>query len=136
MIYPFNRANVVAVKDDLASEFVPIALNLVVLNHDDDHIHIIQESIEVMVLILHNIPFNQRIIDLQRLGEMTFLAFKELEGRAFADVIDIFLVGQAVEADAAGVGDTVLLHDFVDAVQDEGGLAVVGFHRLINHFRQ
>ena len=136
MTHPLQRANVVAVQDDLAGELVPVALDLVVLDHDDDHVDVVQEGIEVVILIRNDVLRNQRVIDLQGFGEVTLLALKELERRAFADVINIFLVGQAVEADATSVGDTVLLHDLVDAVQDEGGLAVVGFHGLVDDFGQ
>ena len=136
VIHPLQRANVVAVQDDLAGEFVPVALDLVVLDHDDDHVYVVKEGVEIVVLVLDDIPLDQRVIDLQGFGKVTLLALKELEGRALADVIDIFLVGQAVEADAAGVGDAVLLHDFVDAVQDEGGLAVVGLHGLVDDLGQ
>ena len=38
MIYSFERADVVAVEDYLALEFVPVAFDLVVLDHDDDKV--------------------------------------------------------------------------------------------------
>ena len=136
MIHPLQRANVVAVQDHLAGELVPAGLDLVVLDHDDDHVHIGEESIKVVILVLRDVLLDQRVIDLQRLGEVALLALKKLQRRTLTNVIDVLLVGQAVHAHAAGVGDAVLLHDFVYSVQHEGGLAVVRFHGLVNHLRK
>lgn len=39
MIHPFpGGADVVAVEDDLAVELVQVLLDMVVLDHDDDHV--------------------------------------------------------------------------------------------------
>ena len=65
---------------------------------------------------------------------MALLGFKELKRWRLAEVVDVLLVGQAIEADAAVVGDVVLLHDLVDAVEHERWLAVVGLHRLVDYF--
>ena len=132
MIDVFQRADIMAVQDDLAFQLVPAALDLVVLDHHHDHVHVRKESIEIVILVLHDILVDERVVDLQRLGQMTFLAFEQLQRRAFADVIDILLVGEAVQAHAAGVRDAVLLHDLVDPVQHEGRLAVVRLHGLVD----
>lgn len=42
MIHPLpHRADVVAVEDDLATEFIQVLLDVVVLDHDDDHVDFI-----------------------------------------------------------------------------------------------
>ncbi len=65
-----------------------------------------------------------------------FLGFEQLQCGRFAEVVHVLLVGQAVESHAAVVGDAVLAHDLIDAVEDEGGLRVVGLHALVYHLRQ
>lgn len=68
------------VKDDFALELVPILLNLVVLHHDDNHIDVGEELVEVVVLVLDDVFLDERIIDLERTGKVTFLTFEHLEG--------------------------------------------------------
>ena len=137
MIHPFQRADVVAVEDDLALELVPVLLDVVVLDHDDDHIDLVEELVEVEDLVLHDLLVGEEGVEgLERTGEVALLDVEHLEGRALADVVHILLVGKAVEADAAVVGDAVLLHDLVDALQHEHRLVVVGLHRLVDHLGQ
>ncbi len=130
-----DRADVMAIQNDLALEFVPVLLDVVVLDHNDHHIHLGEELVEVENLVLDNLLLGEEGVEgLERTGEVTLLDVEHLKGRALADVIDILLVGEAVEADAAVVGDAVLLHNLVDAFEDEDGLVVVGLHRLVDDF--
>lgn len=122
-----------AIQNHLALEFVPVLLDVVVLDHNDHHIHLGEELVEVEDLVLDDGLFGEEGVEgLERTGEVALLDVEHLEGRALADVIDVLLVGEAVEADAAVVGDAVLLHNLVDALEDEDGLVVVGLHRLVD----
>lgn len=55
VINTLQRTNIKAIEDDLAFELVPILLDMVVLNHDDYHIYIVDELIEVAELVLCNL---------------------------------------------------------------------------------
>ena len=131
------RADVVAIEDNLALELVPVLLEVVVLDHNDHHIHFVQEPVEVEDLVLHDFLVGEEGVEgLEGTGEVALLDVEHLEGRALADVVHVLLVGEAVEAHAAVVGDAVLLHNLVDALQHELRLAVVGLHRLVDHLGQ
>ena len=137
MIHPFQRANIMAIQDDLPLQLVPVLLDVVVLDHDDDHVHLAQELVEVQDLVLHDLLVGEEGVEgFERTGEVTFLDVEHLERRTLADVIDILLVGKAIEAHAAIVRDAVLLHDLVDPLQHEDRLAVVGFHGLVDDLGQ
>ena len=128
-----ERTNIMAIQNDLAFKFVPILLDVVVLDHNDHHIHLGEELVEVENLVLDDFFLSKEGIEgLERTGEMALLDVEHLKGRTLADVIDVLLVGEAVETDAAVVGDAVLLHNLVDALEDEDGLVVVGLHRLVD----
>ena len=132
-----ERADVMAIQNHLALKFVPVLLDVVVLDHNDHHIHLGEELVEVENLVLDNLLLGEEGVEgLEGTGEMALLDVEHLKGRALADVIDILLVGEAVEADAAVVGDAVLLHNLVDAFEHEDGLVVVGLHRLVNDLGQ
>ena len=134
MIYIIGQwTNVVAIQNHFALELVPVLFDVVVLDHNDHHIHLGEELVEVEDLVLDDLLFGEEGVEgLQRTGEVTLLDVEHLEGRALADVIDVLLVGEAVEANAAVVGNAMLLHNLVDALEDEDGLVVIGLHRLVN----
>lgn len=137
MVYALQRTDVAAVEDDFAFELVPILPDMVVLDHDDHHIKFFQEFFEVGILVLgYLMIFQERVVAFQRAGKVALLCFEHLKGRRFAEVIYILLVGESVQAHPAVVGDAVGLHDFMDTVEYEGRLTVVGLHRLVNHFGQ
>ena len=69
MINTFERTDVMAVEDDLALEFVPVLLDLIVLNHNDYHIEIGEELVEIVVQILNNVFLDERFINLKRTDE-------------------------------------------------------------------
>lgn len=130
---PLYWADVLAVENDLALQFVPVLLDVVVLDHHYDHIDSVQELVEVEDLILdYLLVGEERVEALERAGKVALLGLDHLQGRTLADIVHVLLVGDAVETDAAVVGDVVGLHDLVDAVEDILGLAVVGSHRLID----
>lgn len=134
MICSLQRTDVEAVEDDLALQFVPILLDLVVLDHDDYHVNIVEELVEVRELVLGNLlVFEEGVVALERTSEVTLLELEHLECGAFAEVVDILLVSETIKTNLAVVGDAFILHNLVDAVEDELGLAVVGFHALVNH---
>ena len=67
---------------------------------------------------------------------MALLNIEHLERGALTDVIHILLIGQAVETHTAVIGDSVLLHNLMDALQHKDGLIVVGLHTLVDHLSQ
>lgn len=46
---------------------------------------------------------------------MALQILQHLQGRALADIVDVFFIRQAVQADAAGICDAALTHDVCDA---------------------
>lgn len=76
MIYPIKRTDVETVENNLAFQFVPVLLDMVVFHHDDHHINIVDELIETVELILSNlVVFQEWVITLQRTGKVTLLQF-------------------------------------------------------------
>ena len=137
MVYAFQRTDVVTVEDDLPLELVPVLTDMVVLHHDDNHVDLGEELVEVEDLVLDDFLLREEGVEgLQGTGEVALLDVEHLEGGALADVVDILLVGEAVETYAAVVGDAVLLHNLMDALEDEDGLVVVGLHRLVDDLGQ
>ena len=132
-----RRADVVTIEHNLAFEFVPILLDVVVLDHDDHHVNLLKELVEVEDLVFHNLLVGEeRVEALQRTSEVAFLDVEHLEGRTFADVVHILLVGNAIQAHATVVSNPVLFHNLMDALQNEGRLGVIGLHTLVNHLGQ
>lgn len=134
VIYFFKFVqHIAAVKDDLSLKTLLVVKNMLVLDENDHHVNTLEELVEVGVLILGDpVVLKERVIALERPCEVTLLRLKHLEGRGLTEVVDVLLVGEAVEPHPAVVGDAVLLHDLVDAVEDECRLAVVGLHGLVN----
>ena len=81
VIRPLQRADVVAVEDDLAAKFIPTLLNFIMLDHDDDKVDVIEEVVEVMILVRDDVLFDKGIIDLQGFGQVPLQTFKQLQGR-------------------------------------------------------
>ena len=133
VIYFFKFVqHIAAVKNDLSLKTLLVIKNMLVPDENDHHVDIIEELVEVGVLVLgYPVVLEERVVTLERSCKVTFLSLKHLEGRGLSEVIYIFLVGEAVETHPAVVGDAVLPHDLVDAVEDECRLAVVGLHGLV-----
>ena len=100
-----------AIKNDLALQFVPVLLNMIMLYHDDNHINLIEELVETEYLVLHNLLLGEEGVEgLEGTGEVALLNVEHLEGGTLADVIHVLLIGEAVETHATVVGDAVGLH--------------------------
>ena len=75
MIYSLQRTNIETIKNNLALQFIPILLDMVVLNHNNNHIEILQELVKVIILVFSNlVSFEERIIALERSSKMTLLS--------------------------------------------------------------
>ena len=134
MIHPFQRTNIVAVQDNFPFQFVPVLLDVVVFNHDNNHIYFVEELVKVQNLILDNLLCcKEGVKGLKRTSQMTLLNVEHLESRALADVVDVLLICQAIKTDSTVVGEVVLFHDFMDTLQHEHWLIVVGLHGLVYH---
>ena len=55
MVDSLQRAYIATVKDDFALQFVPILLDVVVLHHDNHHICLVEELVEIRVLVGGNL---------------------------------------------------------------------------------
>ena len=129
VINSLKRTNIETIKDYLTLQLIPILLDMIVLNHDDNHVNICEELIKVIVLILCNlVAYKEWVVALQWACEMALLKFEHLEGWRFTIVVNVLLVGETIETDLAVILDAVLLHDLVDAVEDELWLTIVGLH--------
>lgn len=81
------------VEHDLALELIPVLFEVVVLDHDNHHVHMGEEVVEVEDLVFHNLLVGEeRVEALQRTSEVALLDVEHLEGRTFADVVDVFFV--------------------------------------------
>lgn len=81
------------IEHDLALELIPVLFDVVVLDHDDHHVNLLEELVEVKNLVLHNLLVGEEGIEaLERPSEMFFLNVNHLQGWTFADVIDVFFV--------------------------------------------
>ena len=67
---------------------------------------------------------------------MTFLALQQLQRRRLTHIVNIFLIGQAVQTDTAYISQTLFLHNLVDTIQHEIRHAVIGLHGLIDNLGQ
>ena len=138
MVHVFcQRANIVTVKDDFTFQLIPILLDVVVFYHNYHHIHLGEELVKVLDLVLHNLLLSkERIEGLQRTSQVTLLNVKHLEGGTLTDIINVLLVGETIETHSSVICDVMGFHNLVDALEHEHGLVVIGFHRLVNHFGQ
>lgn len=122
------------IQNNLTLQFIPVLLDMIVFYHNDHHIHIAEELVEVQNLILHNLLLRKEGVEgLEGTGEVALLDVEHLEGRTLTNVIHILLIGETVEAHAAVVGDVVLFHNLMDTLEHKHGLVVVGLHTLVNH---
>lgn len=84
VVRPLQRADIMAVENDLAAKLIPALLDFIVLDHDDDKVDVIEEVVEVMILVRDDVLFDKGIIDLQGFGQMSLLTFKQLQGGGLA----------------------------------------------------
>lgn len=81
VVRPLQRADIMAVENDLAAKLIPALLDFIVFDHDDDKVDVIEEVVEVVILVRDDVLFDKGIIDLQGFGQVPLLTFKQLQGR-------------------------------------------------------
>lgn len=98
MIYFFKFVqHIAAVKNDLSLKTLLVIKDMLMLDENDHHVNILEELVEVGVLVLgYPVVLKERVITLEWPCEVTLLRLKHLEGRGLTEVIDVFLVGEAV----------------------------------------
>ena len=120
-------ADVARVDEDAVTEDAGVVLDLGVADHHDHHLQAVQELLHGMHLAGDLVALDPRVVDLDGAGaEVLGHGLEHLQRRGLADVVDVLLVGEAVDADLGGVGDAALRHDLVGAVHDVLGHGGVG----------
>lgn len=73
------------------------------------------------------VALDPRVVDLDGAGaEVLGHGLEHLQRRGLADVVDVLLIGEAVDAHLGGVSDAALRHDLVGSVHDVLGHGGVG----------
>lgn len=81
MIHSLQRTDIEAVEDYLALQLVPILLDVIVLDHDDNHINIGEELVKVVILVNCDlVAYEEGVVALERTCKVTLLEFEHLEG--------------------------------------------------------
>ena len=116
VIHARHINDVMAVQNHLASQLVHVLADLAVLYHNNDHINVSKERIQIMILVLDHILGDKWILDLQTGCPMAFLTLQQLQRRRLTHIIHVLFIGQAIETDTAHIGKTLFFHDLVDTV--------------------
>lgn len=96
-------------------------------DHHDHHLQAVQELLHGVDLAGDLVALDPRVVDLDGAGaEVLGHGLEHLQRRGLADVVDVLLIGEAVDAHLGGVGDAALDHDLVGAVHDVLGHGGVG----------
>lgn len=99
-------------------------------DHHDHHLQAFKELLHGVNLTGDLVALDPRVVDLDGAGtEVLGHGLEHLQRRRLADVVDVLLVGKAVDADLRGVGDVTLRHDLVGPVHDvlgHGGIGLQG----------
>ena len=96
-------------------------------DHHDHHLQAVQELLHGVDLAGDLVALDPRVVDLDGAGaEVLGHGLEHLQRRGLTDVVDVLLVGEAVDADLRGVRDSALGHDLVGAVHDVLGHGGVG----------
>lgn len=123
-------ADVARVDEDAVSEDAGVVRDLGVADHHDHHLQAVQELLHEMDLAGNLVALDPRVVDLDGAGaEVLGHGLEHLQRRGLADVVDVLLVGEAVDADLGGVSDAALRHDLVGPVHDvlgHGGVSLKG----------
>lgn len=123
-------ADVARVDEDAVSEDAGVVRDLGVADHHDHHLQAVQELLHGMDLAGNLVALDPRVVDLDGAGaEVLGHGLEHLQRRGLADVVDVLLVGEAVDADLRGVRDAALDHDLVGPVHDvlgHGGVCLQG----------
>ena len=97
------------IQNHLALQLVPVLLDVVVLDHNDHHIDLGEELVEVEDLVLDNRFLGEEgVKGLEGTGKVALLDVKHLKGRTLTNIIDVLLVGEAIKADTTVISDAVL----------------------------
>ena len=81
MINIFKWEYIETIQYDLVFDLIPLLLNMVVFNHNHNHIYIAEEFIEIRKDFLLSFLFLKIwIIALERMSEMSLLDIKKLKG--------------------------------------------------------
>ena len=98
------------VQYNLSFQFVHMLLDFIMSHQQNDHVYIVQEAVQIMVLIRNKISGHIRIIDLDlTAAQMTLHTLQHLKCRALSGIIYIFLISQTVETHASHIGQAILL---------------------------
>ena len=123
-------ADVARVDEDALAEDAGVVRDLGVADHHDHHLQSVQELIHRVDLAGNLVALDPRVVDLDGAGaEVLGHGLEHLQRRGLADVVDVLLVGEAVDADLRGVRDAALDHDLVGPVHDvlgHGGVCLQG----------
>lgn len=130
-------ADVARVDEDAIAEDAGVVLDLGVADHHDHHLQAVQELLHGVDLAGDLVALDPRVVDLDGAGaEVLGHGLEHLQGRRLAHVVDVLLVGEAVDADLGGVGDSALRHDLVGAVHDVLGHGGVGLKSKADEVRR
>ena len=78
-----KRADIMAIQNDLAFQLVPVLLDVIMFNHDDHHVNLVEELVKIKNLVGNDFLVGEEGVEaLQRAGEVALLDVKHLEGRA------------------------------------------------------
>lgn len=120
-------ADVARVDEDAVAEDAGVVLDLGVADHHDHHLQAVQELLHGVDLAGDLVALDPRVVHLYGATAQVLLhRLEHLQRRGLADVVDVLLVGEAVDADLRGVRDAALRHDLVGAVHDVLGHGGVG----------
>lgn len=130
-------ADVARVDEDTVAEDARVVLDLGVADHHDHHLQAVQELLHGVDLAGDLVALDPRVVDLNGASaEVLGHGLEHLQRRGLADVVDVLLVGEAVDADLRGVGDSALGHDLVGTVHDVLGHGSVGLQREADEVRR
>ena len=76
MIHSRKVTDVVAIKDNLVCQFSHVCPYLIMFDHYNYQVHIAEELVKVMILVLDYVLCNERVIYLKLFCQMLLLSFK------------------------------------------------------------
>lgn len=120
-------ADIAWVDENSVAEDTGVVLDLGVADHHDHHLQAVQEFLHGVDLAGDLVALDPRVVDLDGArAEVLGHGLEHLQRRRLANVVDVLLVGEAVDADLRGVRDAALDHDLVGPVHDVLGHGGVG----------
>lgn len=123
-------ADVARVDENAVAEDTGVVLDLGVADHHDHHLQAVQELLHGVDLAGNLVALDPRVVDLNGArAEVLGHGLEHLQRRRLADVVDVLLVSEAVDADLGGVSDATLHHDLMGTVHNILGHGGVGLQR-------